>query len=268
MKIQTTTAFRIAALTVAVTLAGSAMAEEQAVKGELTMEQRIARAKERRAAAERRLGGYIQAPATGLVVRVFNRQKIVSADEVRQSANGIIRVIGYGIEVVDGEPSDGRTAARIDLVEEADAPTLLIAPEDKWGKLNVSRLVSDKPSETTLRNRLTKELWRCYGMTLGAFNSGYSPCVMRTVFTLADLDGDPSLMPCPVVYDKIQGVCRRLNVDINRRVSYKKACQEGWAPPPTNDIQKAIWEQVKADKERGPTNPITIQPPGRVKSEE
>jgi hypothetical protein len=45
--------------------------------------------------------------------------------------------------------------------------------------------------------------------------------------------------------------------------SYLKACEQGWAPAPTNDYQRAIWEKVKADKERGPTNPITIPPPGR-----
>ena len=34
-----------------------------------------------------------------------------------------------------------------------------------------------------------------------------------------------------------------------RRVSYKNACEEGWAPAPTNEFQKAIWEKVKAEKE-------------------
>ena len=33
-----------------------------------------------------------------------------------------------------------------------------------------------------------------------------------------------------------------------KRVAYKKACQEGWAPAPTNDIQKAIWDKVMAEK--------------------
>ena len=250
-------AVKAAALVVAsAVLAGAAMAEPKAAKGGLTREERIARAKERRAAAERRLGGYIQAPATGLVVRVLNRQKAVSPDVVQYCADEIKKVIGYSLEVHVDEPSDGRTAAKIELVEEAGAPTLLIAPEDKWGRLNVARLVSDSPDAGTLRRRFTKELWRCYGMTLGAFNSGYSPCVMRTVFTLADLDRDSSLMPCPLVYDKIQGVNNTLNVDATRRVSYKKACQEGWAPQPTNDVQKAIWDQVH----QLPTEPIKIKP--------
>jgi hypothetical protein len=47
------------------------------------------------------------------------------------------------------------------------------------------------------------------------------------------------------------------------QTTYVKACEEGWAPAPTNDIQKAIWERVKADKERGPTNPLKIPMPKR-----
>ena len=34
-----------------------------------------------------------------------------------------------------------------------------------------------------------------------------------------------------------------------------------YIPTPTNEYQKAICEQAKADKERGPTNPIKIPMP-------
>jgi hypothetical protein len=40
-----------------------------------------------------------------------------------------------------------------------------------------------------------------------------------------------------------------------RRVSYRKACEEGWAPSPTNDIQKAIWNAVHSV----PKNPMKIE---------
>ena len=246
---------------VVIMMVGTAMAESQPAKDSMTREQRIAMANARRAAAIARLGGFIQAPVTGLVVRIVNQQRIVPEEAIRACIGKIQSFIHYGIEIVGTEPSDGRTAARVELVEEGDAPTLLIAPEDKWGRLNVSRLASDSPNTDTLRLRFEKELWRCYCMTLGASNSNYSPCVMHTVFSLADLDGDISRMACPEVQDKVQRVCRKLKVDFTRLVTYKKACIEGWAPAPTNDVQKAIWEQVKADKERGPTNPIRIEPP-------
>ena len=46
-----------------------------------------------------------------------------------------------------------------------------------------------------------------------------------------------------------------------RKTIYRKACQEGWAPAPTNEYQKAIWDKVRSEKERGPTNPIEIPMP-------
>ena len=45
--------------------------------------------------------------------------------------------------------------------------------------------------------------------------------------------------------------------------TYRTACREGWAPAPTNEYQRAIWMRVLSDKERGPTNPITIPPPSK-----
>ena len=41
-----------------------------------------------------------------------------------------------------------------------------------------------------------------------------------------------------------------------RRTVYRKACEEGWAPQPTNDVQKAIWDKVHAM----PTEPLKIKP--------
>ena len=37
--------------------------------------------------------------------------------------------------------------------------------------------------------------------------------------------------------------------------TYRQACQEGWAPAPKNDEQKAIWNQVHAI----PDKPIKIE---------
>ena len=69
----------------------------------------------------------------------------------------------------------------------------------------------------------------------------------------------------PESYTKISTFMKDVGYLTARRDTYYGACREGWAPAPTNDVQKAIFDQVKADKERGPTNPITIPPPGKVK---
>jgi hypothetical protein len=37
--------------------------------------------------------------------------------------------------------------------------------------------------------------------------------------------------------------------------TYRKACVEGWAPPPANDVQKIIYTEVNSK----PTEPIKIK---------
>lgn len=48
-----------------------------------------------------------------------------------------------------------------------------------------------------------------------------------------------------------------------RKTSYKKACREGWAPAPTNDFQRAVWQAVQAEREKGPAQGLQIAPPAQ-----
>ena len=221
----------------------------------MTPEEQRQRIETGRLAAEKRLGGFLYAPVKGKVIRVVNRQKALSSEDVEKIVRDTCGAVGYVAEVVAVEPSDGRTGARIELVED-DSPTLLVAPEDFWSRVNVSRLTVDKPDVKLLRRRLIKEFWRAFAMALGAANSNYQPCLMRTIASLGDLDGDETLVPCPEPYDKMQRTGEKIGLAHPHRVSYKRACQEGWAPTPTNDVQKAIWEEVH----RLPTEPIKIKP--------
>lgn len=50
-------------------------------------------------------------------------------------------------------------------------------------------------------------------------------------------------------FQLIMGVAKNAGMQSPRKVPYKLAVKEGWAPAPTNDIQKAIWEKAKAEKE-------------------
>ena len=44
---------------------------------------------------------------------------------------------------------------------------------------------------------------------------------------------------------------RRFGIKPYYRCSYKAAVKQGWAPAPTNEVQKAIWDAVKARKNGG-----------------
>ena len=62
------------------------------------------------------------------------------------------------------------------------------------------------------------------------------------------------LLPHDVVTRQLKYLAA-MNVTPKVRITYKKACEEGWAPAPTNEFQKAIWEKVHA----APKNPMKIK---------
>ena len=57
------------------------------------------------------------------------------------------------------------------------------------------------------------------------------------------------------IQDSIKKYLSAAGVTPLRRTIYRRACQEGWAPAPTNDVQKAIWDKVHAI----PKTPMKIE---------
>ena len=149
------------------------------------------------------------------------------------------------------------------VIEDDKFPILLCAPEERWVAVNVTRLACDK--EAFFEARVKKELSRGFAILCGAMNSQYPGSLMGGVGGVDDLDKHvDSQLPIDVL-SRLPSYMKSLGVTPARYSTYRGACKQGWAPPPTNEYQKAIWEQVKADKERGPTNPITIPPPNAKK---
>ena len=82
---------------------------------------------------------------------------------------------------------------------------------------------------------------------------GLFPVVKRG---FADLDANVSLVVSPEPFTKMMDNAEALGIRRVRHTTYRKACYEGWAPPPTNAYQKAIWDMVHAL----PTEPMKIKP--------
>ena len=143
-------------------------------------------------------------------------------------------------------------------------PILSVFPEERVGIVNADKLKGgDDPSAPELR--VSKETWRAIGFVGGL---GFSPAendIMQPLYSLKELDANRYPFIQPMNMARMQKMWKRFGVKKERRIPYRVAVQEGWAEQPTNDYQRAIWEQVKAEKERGPTNPITIQPPNKKK---
>ena len=179
-------------------------------------------------------------------IGVENRQKTVGAAQVE----GIVQKarVMTCLPLVFGK---GTSIAAVELVERDDATTLTLMPEDFKATVNVKALASDGAAPDVVASRLQKEVSRAALYLMG------SGCalgdVTRPIRGLKELDGItfPSAQPETLTHLNAKNVA---GVQLVRFASYAQACQEGWAPAPTNDIQKAIWEKVHAP----PTKPMKI----------
>ena len=145
------------------------------------------------------------------------------------------------------------------LVDRPGKPVLSIYPEEAVGIVNVASLkTADKELFET---RVAKETWRGIALALGGFatvapNGRVVKSILAPVYSTKDLDDMKvqSLSPnqCAAVYESIS----KVGIQAARPVVYSVAVRQGWAPAPTNEIQKAIWDKVHAL----PTEPIKIAP--------
>ena len=216
----------------------------------------------------KRVGGFLTPPYNGNYCYVVNAQSRVGKDAFDWVVGQLHQVLGLPFrmekrDAFEAGQTDGleKAGAVISIVDVPNRPSLLIAPEDGWAQVNVAALAKDNPSTETLGVRAKKELWRAFVILFGGGNSRFHDDLMRPIASLKDLDSSPNLVSSPEPFNAVTEGAKARGITPLYRVTYKRACKEGWAPAPTNEFQRAIFEQVKADKERGPTNPITIPPP-------
>ena len=220
-----------------------------------------AKMKERRLSRIERAGGWVTQPSQGKVIRIVNAQKRVSRASLEETAGQISNVTSFPVVVSDSDETDpakvivGDTAAAV-IVKDVDGKErITVAPEDGWSVVNVRAIGSDGADDARVTVRTAKEVWRAAAMMLGASDSMMQPCLMAPIRSLADLDANTCVTPTMEPFNKMINNAKLMGVAVRRRVSYRKACQEGWAPQPTNDVQKAIWDKVHAV----PATPMKIE---------
>ena len=207
-------------------------------------------------------GGRIGKPGTkrGRIVYV-NTQRRAKEEWLREQIAETNAKLNYDIEVRSGEfvfPSPKLEAeASLFVVDDPALPPLLSAPESRWALVNVAGLSSGEGQKPQyFEARVKKALTRGFALLAGAQDSGFKMSLMGCKTRPEQLD--------------VHADCR-LPVDVIRRfapylegygilpekiVTYRRAVEEGWAPAPTNDVQKAIWDKVH----QLPTEPIKIKP--------
>ena len=209
-------------------------------------------------------GGMVTRPASQAGVWFLDGQGRVEAAFVRKVADEIAAQLQLPVKVRAGG-AEGVDGVSVSLEERADGDTLTVMPEGRRAKVNVRALAADGPPADRLESRVRKEMWRAAVYLLGGGNSEFRHCVMKPVASLGDLDDLEAASACPEPFNRVLATAAALGIRGARTTTYRRACEEGWAPQPVDDAQRAIWERVKADKERGPANAIRILPPNRRK---
>jgi len=209
-----------------------------------------------------RTGGMLLSPAKGAHIAIVSTLREDPAGGLAALAAEMSKVTHLPVLVQDragAKTADlnafaaevmkrGEVGAVIICHEAKGQAALLVAPEDRWVAVNAAALRTAGVSGEVFSGRVRKELWRALGYLMGAANSNFENCLLRPVFSPDGLDALKASTLCPEPFNKFLAQAGALGIQPVRTVTYRKACEEGWAPAPTNDFQRAIWEEVKGKK--------------------
>lgn len=216
--------------------------------------------------AMKRVGGHLNVPNSqkGKIV-VFNAQKKVALADYRAGMDQFAQDTKFKVEYADCEAVTPANASDIKekgganvavfLVECDKCPnTMLVAPDARWAIVNVAAVTKDAKNGVFAAARTRKVLLRAFLCAAGAMDSQYNGSMMSPIKTPADLDKIVEDPPLDAMM-RAEKTMRFVGLAPLERTTYLDACQEGWAPQPTNEYQKAIWDQVHAV----PSDPIKIK---------
>lgn len=245
----------VTAVAVMVITAYSDEAKELRLKSQSQVAQRQQLSPEEKAARHKkwleRTGGKAVRQGEGKI-DVINCQNLIFDDVIKTQQVNLSRLMHVEVEVSRGAWKMGDSLPKgaklvIYLVNDATLPPSLIAPEARWAVVNCANLVE--------KRRFNKIFVRtAIGLLVGS-SSQIQGNLMRPILELSDVDG---IVNEAVPFDSTMIMSKNLRafgIFPDRIVTYRKACQEGWAATPTNDIQKAIWNEVNSI----PTEPIKIK---------
>lgn len=215
-----------------------------------------------------KMGGYVQRPdlKSGKVVFV-NAQKRVKGEEINAVVDSLNRAIhtkmtvetseGVALNTIKSDMTKRGATVAVFVIESNECENIsLISPEGHWAIVNVAALGADGVGDVFVSARTRKEIVRTFTTLLGATASNYNEDLLLPISKIGDLDKISNEKPPMDVMGRVRKHLDLLEIETRQDATYLVACKEGWAPSPTNDIQRAIWEKINAK----PANPIKIRP--------
>lgn len=226
----------------------------------LAPEQRSAYREQKRAARIKEEGGLVRLSKsqTGQIVLV-DLQDSVKATEIDAMLNPIRYALKADFNVIKPKVQYAKPEAYLKelkangvilIADDATESVLLVSPEEKWAKINIAKLKGDK-----LASRLRKEIARSVAYLCGGIGSQYPNPLVGMVSDPRLLDDMPvSELPADVMA-RIKNYLPQMGVTFYEEMTYWQACRTGKAPAPTNEVQKAIWEEIH----NPPSKPLKVK---------
>ena len=228
----------------------------------LSPEERAKVVEARKQKMEKRSGGYVRNTKDqhGRVL-IVNGQVSVPVENTAKSMKKLADRLCIAIDFENIPSSSHKDAAKLLSEKETcaiifisedkncDVP-MLVAPDSRWANVNIAALGNDN-----LDKRIQREVIRAFSYLCGGVSSSYPNPMSHPVTNVKQLDliENPEL-PIDVIM-RFPEYLKLLGVTPYVQASYRTACRQGWAPAPTNDVQKAIWDKVHA----APKTPMKIE---------
>ena len=267
----------IAVIVMAVSVAACAEAKtseidvkvaEIAKKAEAAAKPKMTRAQiENRPEVLKKTGGFVDSPAAGTAIVVVDaRAKSGGAPD--QFAT-VYRDLSKMLVTVEKTPlKEGtcpvtlaaerlaahKAAFAMVVIDEEKYSGLMVIPEDRLVVVNAAKY-KEGADPVRREERVIKELWRGLGFVSGIGYAPFKNDVFQPVYTIPELDALEYQVMQPMNFQKMYGMMAKYGIKRARHIPYRLACMEGWAAQPTNEYQKAIWEQVH----KLPEKPIKIE---------
>lgn len=207
-------------------------------------------------------GGFVHKPGSSAGKVVFvNAQERFPGMEISAVATAMGEELRVDVAVSKGEVSRladaisavgkaGGTAGVVIAMLGCDDPVLMVFPDERCAVVNVAAIPEDVGA-----GLFRRQIARGLAAASGAMSSQVPLTLMSAFENQRKLEAFPTeKVPADVIV-RVKNALRLAGVTPYRTTTYRRACQEGWAPAPTNDVQKAIWDEVH----EMPTEPIKIK---------
>ena len=210
----------------------------------------------------RRLGGLLEKPGIGTLA-FLKSQKTYGKGDIESLSRMFAGQLHVPIRIVDspspvtiGNAAEilSKTGVTVGIffVDDERMPLSLVAAEERWAIINTLKVARGAANGELAVKRLQREISRT---VKSIFLNGTTEKGEKAVRTAEDLE---KIRKDPIDGQQLFTIVRGLpsyDLVAPRIVPYKLACEEGWAPAPTNEYQKAIWDETHAI----PANPMKIE---------